>query len=165
MVGITFRAGEGLIDSLNWTSHGEAKRVDLRERLVPEEVQPTPTALERAAAAGIDVRVVTRKSFGGSGLTRAALRGGTFRPAYALGDLAAEIVDAMNGTGRCLCYGYHADLDGLGHAFGPGTLPWRLQLAQADRLASVIAERLPPDAVLVITGDHGMVGVDRRFDA
>jgi hypothetical protein len=34
-----------------------------------------------------------------------------------------------------------------------------------DRLAALVTEHLPADAVLVITGDHGMVTVDRRFDA
>ena len=44
-------------------------------------------------------------------------------------------------------------------------MAWRLQLSQVDRLAGLIAEHLPPGTVLVITGDHGMVGVDRIFDA
>ncbi|HEY4420051.1 MAG TPA: alkaline phosphatase family protein, partial [Pseudonocardia sp.] len=63
------------------------------------------------------------------------------------------------------CYGYHADLDFLGHLHGPGTFAWRLQLSQVDRLAALIAEHLPSDAALMVTGDHGMVAVDRIFDA
>jgi hypothetical protein len=39
-----------------------------------------------------------------------------------------------------------------------------MQLAQVDRLAARIAEELPAGALLAITGDHGMVHVDRRFD-
>jgi hypothetical protein len=166
MVGISFRVDDGqLLDTLHWTSHGSDNAVDLRERLPPEEVQPFPTALERAAAAGVAVTVVSKREFGGSGLTRAALRGGEFRGTYALGDLAAEIITAVTGPGRRLCYGYHADLDALGHVHGPGTLPWRLQLSQVDRLAALIAEHLPSEAALVVTGDHGMVAVDRIFDA
>jgi Type I phosphodiesterase / nucleotide pyrophosphatase len=166
MLGITFRAGpDRLLDSLKWTTHGEQQPVDLRELFPPERVQPQPTALERAAAAGVGVTVVSARRFRGSGLTRAALRGGRFRGVFALGDLAAEMIDALAGPRRRLCYGYHADLDGLGHVHGPGSLPWRLQLAQIDRLAALVAERLPPDAVLVVIGDHGMVRVDRLFDA
>jgi hypothetical protein len=82
-----------------------------------------------------------------------------------MGDLAAGVLAAITGPGRQLCYGYHRDLDALGHLYGPGSLPWRLQLAQIDRLAELVAERLPPGAVLAITGDHGMVAVDRRYDA
>ncbi|MDN5932094.1 MAG: alkaline phosphatase family protein, partial [Pseudonocardia sp.] len=150
---------------LKWTSHGTGDAVDLRESLPPEQVQPRPTALERAAEAGIEVTVVSQRVFRGSGLTRAALRGGRFRGTHAMGDLAAKVITALTGPGRRLCYGYHADLDALGHVHGPGSLAWRLQLAQVDRMAERIAEHLPSDAVLAVTGDHGMVTVDRIFDA
>lgn len=166
MVGITLRAGAGeLLDTLKWTSYNCGKPVDLRERFPPEQVQPLPTALERAVADGVHVATVTKREFRGSGLTQAALRGGEFRGVQALGDLAAEVITALNGPGRRLCYGYHADLDALGHLYGPGSLPWRLQLAQIDHLAALIAEHLPSDALLAVTGDHGMVAIDRRFDA
>ena len=166
MVGISFRAGPGeLLDSLHWTSHGTGRPRDLRERFPPEAVQAERTVFERAAAAGIEVRVVSQQIFAGSGLTRAALRGGEFRGTRALGDLAAEMIDAVTGPGRRLCYGYHADLDTIGHLHGPGSTAWRLQLAQVDRLAALIAERLPAGALLAITGDHGMVLADRRYDA
>jgi hypothetical protein len=163
LLGIVLRTDGELLDTLRWTARGG--RVDLRDRLVPEEVQPVPTALERAAADGVDVTVVSLSEFDGSGLTRAALRGGRFHGTYAMGDLAAGVLAAAEGPGRRLCYGYHRDLDAMGHVYGPGSLPWRLQLAQVDRLAELVADRLPSDAVLAITGDHGMVAVDRRFDA
>jgi hypothetical protein len=163
LLGIFLRAGDEMLDTLTWTAQGT--RADLRERLVPEEIQPVPTVLQRAADDGVDVTVVTLREFKGSGLTRATLRGGNFHGTHALGDLAAGILTAVTGRDRQLCYGYHRDLDAMGHVYGPGSLPWRLQLAHVDRLATLIAERLPPDAVLAVTGDHGMVGVDRLHDA
>jgi predicted AlkP superfamily pyrophosphatase or phosphodiesterase len=163
LLGIALRAGGEVLDTLTWTAQGT--RTDLREQLVPEQVQPVPTAFERAEADGVEVTVVSRRGFAGSGLTRAALRGGRYHGTHALGDLAAGVLTAVSGNGRQLCYGYHRDLDAMGHLHGPGSLPWRLQLAQVDRLASLIAERLPPDAVLAVTGDHGMVTVNRIHDA
>jgi hypothetical protein len=162
LLGLALRTGGELLDTLRWTAQGS--HVDLRDRLVPEEVQPVPTALERAAADGVAVTVVSLSEFEGSGLTRATLRGGRFQGTYALGDLAAGLLAASTSPGRQLCYGYHRDLDALGHLYGPGSLPWRLQLAQVDRLVELVADRLPPDAVLAVTGDHGMVAVDRRYD-
>jgi hypothetical protein len=162
LLGIVLRADGQLLDTLRWTAQGG--RDDLRERLVPEEVQPVPTALERAAADGVGVTVVSLSEFDGSGLTRATLRGGRYQGTYAMGDLAAGVLAATAGPGRQLCYAYHRDLDLLGHVHGPGSLPWRLQLAQVDRLAQIVADRLPADALLAITGDHGMVAVDRRHD-
>ena len=82
-----------------------------------------------------------------------------------MGDLAAEMITAVQRPGPQLVYGYHADLDMLGHGHGPGSLPWRLQLRQIDGLAALVAEALPSDALLLVTADHGMVAVDRTFDA
>ncbi len=152
-----------VLDALHWTSHGT--NVDLRERQPPEDVQPERTAFERAEAAGVGVTVVSARAFRGSGLTRAALRGGRFHGVHALGDLAAAMLAAVGEPGRQLVYGYHADLDAMGHVHGPGSLPWRLQLTQVDRLAEAIATRLPTDAVLAVTGDHGMVAMTETFDA
>ncbi|MGI5126008.1 alkaline phosphatase family protein [Pseudonocardia sp. CA-107938] len=166
MLGVSFRAPGGeLLDSLKWTTAGTADPIDLIGAEPPERVQPQPTAFERAEAAGARVTVVSKREFAGSGLTRAALRGGRFRGAFALGDLAAEMVDALDGPGPALCYGYTADLDGLGHLHGPGSLAWRMQLRQVDRLAADIAERVPPGTTLLVTGDHGMVTATVRFDA
>ena len=168
IVGLSFDPGDhALLDALRWTRDRDGRHHDQRETHVPEVVQPHDTALQRAAAAGIAVTMVAPRFQRESGLTRAALRGGDFHGVFALGDLAAETVSGLSGPGRRLCYAYHSDLDTLGHVHGPGTLPWRLQLRQIDLLVSTIAAALPPDALLVVTGDHGMVTVDRApdFDA
>lgn len=168
MVGITMRVGAGcgarLLHTLHWTTQGPKEPLDMREEFPPEDVQPGPTALQRAADRGVGVTVVSARRFENSGLTRAALRGGTFRGVTALGDLAADMITALRRPGRQLCYGYHSDLDALGHEHGPGSLPWRLQLSTVDTLAALIAEHLPADGVLAITGDHGMVTRDRTVD-
>ncbi|GAY08986.1 alkaline phosphodiesterase I [Pseudonocardia sp. N23] len=166
IVGLAFDPGDDdLLDTLRWTRTQDGRHVDQREVHVPEIVQPSETALQRAAAAGIVVTAVAPAFQRDSGLTRAALRGARFRGVLALGDLAAEVGAALAGPERRLCYGYHSDLDTLGHVHGPATLPWRLQLRQIDLLVSTIAAALPPDALLVVTGDHGMVTTTRRYDA
>lgn len=164
LLGTSLRIGDDVLDALRWSALGPGG-ADLRERLVPEQVQPAPTAFEQAEAAGVGVTVVSQRAFRGSGLTRATLRGGRFRGTSALGDLAAELVTAAREPGRRLSYGYHADLDLLGHLRGPGSLPWRLQLAALDRFIALLADELPPDSVLAVTGDHGMVTIEHRFDA
>ncbi|MEQ3550338.1 nucleotide pyrophosphatase/phosphodiesterase family protein [Pseudonocardia nematodicida] len=162
-LGLRFRVNGHLLDALSWS---EGRR-DLRETVVPERVQPAPTVLERATAAGVDVRVVSHREFATSGLTRSGLRGGTYRGVAALGDLAVELlsgVDDRDGSGPRLVYGYHADLDHLGHLYGPGSPAWRWQLRQVDALVGMLAEALPAGALLAVTGDHGMVTVDRVTD-
>ena len=135
---------------------------DLRETAVPEAVQPMPTTFERAAAAGMAVSVISGAEFTGSGLTRAVLRGGRYVGVHALGDLAAEISAAVAGGG--FCYGYHSELDLLGHLYGPGSPAWRMQLRHVDRLVESIVEELPPGGLLTVVADHGMVAVDPARD-
>jgi len=63
-------------------------------------------------------------------------------------------------------YAYHPDLDRTGHVRGVASDAWRLELAHVDRLAAQLAEGLPGDAALVVTGDHGMVDLrpEQRID-
>ncbi len=161
IVGYTFAAPTGdMLNALTWRSRTGA---DLTETVPPEELQPHPTLLQRAVTAGLKVRVVSSAAHRHSGLTRAALRGAEYCGVHALGDLAAEVLTAVQG--RALCYGYCADLDVVGHVYGPGSMAWRLQLAHLDRLVASIVHRLPSGALLVVVADHGMVSVTDPVDA
>ena len=166
LLGTSMRVSDEVVmNTLWWTEHGTHGKVDLRESFPPESVQPASTVFEQAEAAGVGVTVVSQPKFQGSGLTRAVLRGGNYLGAMAFGDLAAGMLAALERPGRQLVYGYHADLDAMGHVYGPGSLQWRLQLAQVDRLVETVASRLPADALLAVTGDHGMVTMTHTVDA
>ncbi len=157
MVGLSFRLpGTDVVNALAWRPHPSGR--DLREKAPPESVQPMPTTFERAAAAGMAVSVVSGAQFAGSGLTRAVLRGGRYVGVHALGDLATGVRSALAEGG--FCYGYHSEIDLLGHVYGPGSPPWRMQLRQVDRLVESIVEGLPPGGLLAVVADHGMVGID-----
>jgi len=148
--------GEGrLLNGLRWPAD-----VD------PLGWQSKPTVFERATAAGVAAVHVGARSFAESGLTRAALRGATYRPASSLGALAAEAVAALHDSDRTLVVVYHGDLDGVGHLYDTNSAAWGFQLAHVDRLAEQIAGSLPMGTVLYVTADHGMVNVgpDDRVD-
>ena len=157
MVGLSFRLpGADVVNALGWRPHPWGR--DLRDKLPPEQVQPMPTTFERASRSGIAVSVISGAQFAGSGLTRAVLRGGRYVGVQALGDLAACVRSALADGG--FCYGYHSELDLLGHVYGPGSTAWRMQLRQVDRLVESIVEGLPPGGLLAVVADHGMVAVD-----
>jgi Type I phosphodiesterase / nucleotide pyrophosphatase len=157
MVGLSFRLpGADVVNALGWRPHPWGR--DLRDKLPPEQVQPISTTFERAASTGIAVSVISGAQFTGSGLTRAVLRGGRYVGVQALGDLAACVRSAVADGG--FCYGYHSELDLLGHVYGPGSTAWRMQLRQVDRLVESIVEGLPPGGLLAVVADHGMVAVD-----
>ena len=154
------------MNNLRWSLHGPGPHVDLRSIVVPEDLQPDPTSFQLAEEGGVNAYTVGPREHMTSGLTRAALRGARYRPAFSMGDLAAETVAALRAPGRSFVYAYHPDLDLTGHVRGVDSHAWRLQLGLVDQLATALAERLPPDSALVITGDHGMVDVapDDRID-
>lgn len=160
IVGYSFAASDHeLINALSWGLHAGGKSEDFREKYVPEQFQPVETMFQRASASGVHVGLATQRAFEGSGLTRAAFRGGSFAGVMALGDLAKTALETLSAGDRTFCYAYHSELDLLGHVFGPESKAWRFQLRQIDRLAETIAEELPSDGMLVVTADHGMVAV------
>lgn len=157
LVGYSFRLpGAGVINPLRWRMHPSGE--DLLDEVPPERLQPMPTTFERAAAAGFAVSVVSAAIFARSGLTRAVLRGGRYVGVQALGDLGACVERAVSDGG--FCYGYHGDLDLLGHLYGPGSPAWRLQLRQVDRLVESVVGALPAGGLLAVVADHGMVTID-----
>ena len=157
MVGMTFRLPDvGVVNALRWRPHPWGP--DLRDDVPPETIQPAATVFERAQAGGVAVSVVSGAQFEGSGLTRAVLRGGRYRGVHALGDLAATVRSVI--ADRGFRYGYHADLDLVGHLHGPGSVAWRMQLRQVDTLVESIVEDLPAGGLLAVVADHGMVTLD-----
>jgi hypothetical protein len=153
-----------LLNPLKWRLMGEGPKLDLLKELVPEQFQPMATAFERATADGITVTQVAPMYQAGSGLTRAALRGGEFRASFSSGDLVDGVVSALGDRDRSLVYAYHGDLDMTGHVRGPNSEAWALELAQIDLTVRLIAERLPAGAAVIVTADHGMVQVDSPVD-
>jgi Type I phosphodiesterase / nucleotide pyrophosphatase len=151
IVGYTFAlpGHDGLLNALRWDA-----AVD------PLDVQPLPTVLEAASADGVRVSHVGPRAFEGSGLTRAALRGACYPGAETLGEVVAATAASLSGPGRALTYVYTGDLDNVGHVKGCGSLGWRAQLEHVDLLARHLRAELPPDGVLLVTADHGMVDVD-----
>ena len=146
------------VNWLHWSPVG--RHEDLRRRLVPEATQPLPTVFQRAAADGVAVATTGPASFVGTGLTRAVFRGAADATSVAPGDAVARVADAVRRGDSSLVYAYASELDLVGHVRGPGTDAWCEQLAAVDEHARRIAERLPSDATLLVTADHGMVAID-----
>jgi hypothetical protein len=132
---------------------------DLRQEVPPESVQAAPTLLERASAEGLGVLVVGRSEFHGSGLTRATLRGGEYRPVDEPQDQLRTVTDELSRPGRRLVSAYYPGIDYTAHRAGVGSDPWRDQLRAVDRLVATLTESLGPGAGLLVTADHGLVNL------
>ena len=133
----------------------------------PQEWQPYRTEFQAAQEAGIAMTSVGRRSFEGSGLTIAGLRGGRYVAADSTGQRIDRVLRAAtDASGPSLVYVYDGDLDWTGHRDGCESDSFRHQLAVVDASLRRLRAGLPSDAVLLVTGDHGMVDIpfDSRVD-
>ena len=127
------------------------------ESMSPEFVQPTRTVLEDVAGRGYSVASISARLYEGSGLSRAALRGGQYLGADSFGEKLGELGALLHRDTPFLAYVYWADLDRTGHGHGVDSDHWRGELAQVNHLVERILALLPADVALFITADHGMV--------
>ncbi len=152
VVGFTSRVPgtHRLLDALRWDS-----RVD------PLEWQPHATVFERCTIGGVPARMVSRRMFENTGLSRAGQRGAVFVGADYLGERVSATVSSAREPGS-LTYLYDGELDATGHRNGCESPAWRYQLAMVDRFTRLLGSELPAGAALVIMADHGMVDVPRE---
>ncbi len=130
---------------------------------VPAQWQPVAPLYVSAVAHGLDVTVVNRPEYVGSGLTEVTTRGARYQPT-AGPELAESMLNALKGS--ALVYGYIPDLDKAGHAYGLTSAQWSDAASDVDSQVLRLVEGLPADAALVITADHGQLDIpgDRRID-
>jgi hypothetical protein len=144
----------------SWEVHDPALAVT--DEIVPEELQPLPTAFDLAREAGVRPVSVLREEFVASGLTRAGLRGGDVMTATGLEATLEAVGTALSSPGESVVYAHHGDLDTIGHLVGPGAADWLDELARIDAAVTALAAQLPADVALVVTADHGMVRVPEQ---
>ena len=147
VVGFTTRVPETgrLLNALHWD-----KTVD------PLEWQPQPTLFERLCAANVDVQVVSKREFKGSGLSMASQRGAHFVGADRLGERISAVTKARSYRGRTrprLVYVYEGDLDWIGHRYGVNSSQWRHQLVAIDAQAQQLRAALPAQTRLLILAE------------
>jgi len=135
-----------LLNELSWDNGPE-----------PRLWQPSRTVFERAVADGVAVIRIGPGFFDGSGLTNAALRGGTFTAARSLDDRVDSALEALRGNKRALVYLYWGELDKVGHVHGCQSWEWGDELELIDRGLARLVDGVPSDTSVHITADHGMV--------
>lgn len=127
-----------------------------------ENWQLQPTWGEKLAGAGRPLAICQDPKFVGSGLTNAAWRGGVPYSARRLEDRVDAALSALQS--HDLVYLYWGEIDHIGHGKGWQSPEWTSELEQVDSELSRLARLLPPDTLLLITSDHGMVDVTDKID-
>ena len=123
----------------------------------PRQWQPLQTVFERAATGGVAVTRIGAGFFDGSGLTNAALRGGSFTAAHSLDARVDAALAAVRADKRALVYLYWGELDKVGHVNGCQSWEWGDELELIDRAMARLVAGVPSDTSVHVTADHGMV--------
>jgi hypothetical protein len=123
----------------------------------PLRWQPHATVFEHAERDGVEVTRVGPAFFDGSGLTRAAVRGGRFRAADTLAARVDASLAAVRAAKRSLVYLYWGDLDKVGHVHGCQSWEWGDELEAIDAELARLCRSVPSDTAVYVTADHGMV--------
>ncbi|MEW6476362.1 MAG: alkaline phosphatase family protein [Actinomycetota bacterium] len=148
MVGYRMLVGGQVLDTLRWK--------------VPDGRAPDPasvTLVDRSFC-GRDVPTVVRAEFHRSGFTESHMRGVRFvgwRTTATLVTHVARLVAA----GEPFVYAYYDGVDKVAHEYGITDGFFPAELCATDRIVGDLLDALPPDAVLVVTADHGQVQFER----
>ncbi len=150
IVGYRLASGDGVLNVLRWTVDGG----DARQRLRPSELQPH----EPLAQPGLGrLGVVTRADYAPTGFTAAHLGHRRLRGWHTPSGLTVEVRRLLD-EGVDFVYAYYDGVDRVAHAFGLGE-HYEAELLAADALVRDVIGVLGPEAVLVVTADHGQVEV------
>lgn len=150
-----------VLNLLDWTVGYPGGTGSALETYPPERFQSHATAFERAARSGLAVTTIGHPDYVSSGLTRAVLRGARYIGTTGLQPvLDAAVGAATQADGRALVYAHHGAIDSTGHASGPGSEPWRRELALLDAALERVVAGLEEGVSLLVTADHGMVAED-----
>ncbi|NNJ17633.1 alkaline phosphatase family protein [Pseudomonas putida CSV86] len=161
IVGCTFALdADSEFSPLTWTCSpfSEEKLATLAPP--PERFIVPQTAWEQASEQGLRISTVMPARYADSPYTRAVYRGSQILGAPSLDAYPLLVRQALTVDAAAYCFAYFADLDFAGHLFGPGSEAWLEQLRSADRLAQAIFRQLPQGARLLVSADHGMLGLD-----
>ena len=147
VLGYRMRYDDHIMNTIRWTTEGAGRAAD------PIVVQRNEPFLRR------EVPVVTQAEHQGSGFTEAHLRGTRFVGWETIDELGDNVVGLV-GEGAPFVHAYYPKIDSAVHDHGLQDGAVEAVLAQVDALVGSILDRLPGDAALLITADHGGVHVE-----
>lgn len=117
-----------------------------------------PTHFTYARNSGLESLALVPPDFVGSKLSDITLRDANLKVSTKLSERCAQAATAFK-QGADYVYLYWSQLDHWGHNLGWSHPRWLQELEAIDRALSELRAQLPPDVLMAITADHGMVNV------
>ncbi|MCU1529579.1 MAG: hypothetical protein JWP75_3342 [Frondihabitans sp.] len=128
-------------------------------RLDPATWQREPTVFQQLAGSGITTWSIGPARYSASGLTKAILRGATYRSADRIPQRFEAAMSILRSEGRSLTYLYVPELDMAGHKSGWESDEWAAALETVDAEVRHLVASLGPGQALLVTSDHGVLDV------
>lgn len=146
-------------------AYGRQSELLIEWGLEPDKFMPVPDLVEQFKAQGIALRGLTYKGYINSGMSRIIRRSDDEMQGYVtLADLWTMLRQMLRRPqgDREMFIVYWSGLDGVAHAYGPGSENWRAELRSiAYGLEREFVRPLPSQdrdgTLLLITSDHGQV--------
>ncbi len=128
--------------------------------------QPSDTVSQIASKRGVRCNVIAAEEYRSTGFTKATMREAQF---FGVDDLRGRFdkaLELLTGTEDSINYLYVPELDKFGHFHGWQSPGWALQLEELAAEIDRLVKKLPQDAGLIITADHGMMDSpeDRKIE-
>lgn len=150
----------GLVGHLVWDRNQDERMnllVGWNERTNPLEWQPNATVAMMAKAAGIAANVVAASEYENTPFSTITMRGATFLAADTWADRFSRARDILAGSEGSITYLYIPELDKYGHKNGWTSSGYATMLEDLDAALRSFIAKLPKDAGVIVTADHGMV--------
>jgi len=160
-----------VVDTIFWRPSGEKRNGTLQTvwGIDPTTFLMTPTAVQNFETAGIRTRVHIWYPFAQSPLSQIHYRGTSqdVMGAVTMADLAVQLRQGMRQPAQSPTYisAYWHTIDGSAHVYGPNQESWQAELEAIGHtlLTELLHKVSDPDTLLIITADHGQIGVPPEF--
>ncbi len=141
--------GLGIVNTLKWIGRrGTPVDADTTDFL------PSPNTWERLRAGGIEPIAAQPGDFIGSPLTKMVYRGARFEPFWSVDD-AVDAVTMLAGEPGRFVFAYLPHVDFAAHVAGQSSSMYDQAIGTVADVWEAMAARLPQDAVMIGTADHG----------
>lgn len=127
-----------------------------------------PTIHERLDAVGVNSTVYLPHYIMDSGLSQITCRGAYVEPQNSLADMIVRVRKNLEqGNGESFHFAYHPSPDTLVHARGPYAEEYAVELESifatvASQLFQKLERKVARNTLLIITGDHGAVNIEKE---
>lgn len=119
-----------------------------------------PTFFDRANDDGVCAYAYGPKKFEGSGMSNISLHGSTFFVTHNFAHSCQQAADDLSHDAD-IAYVYSDAIDHAGHKHGWQSYEWQRELEDVDATIGRLLSQLPPQTLVVMTADHGMVDISR----